>query len=82
MRLKCVAPCVNQETGKRHQAGDVIEVGQAEGGRLLAFKCCIPVGVVEPRVERQVMEAPEKRKPGRKPKEDKRRYSGIAELMH
>lgn len=85
MRLKCVTPCVNQETGKRHQPGDVIDVGQAEGGRLLAFKCCVPVGVIEPRVERQVMEAPEKRekgKPGRKPKEEKRRYSGLAEFMH
>ena len=80
MRLLCVTPCVNQETGKRHQVGDVIEVGAVEGGRLTAFGHCVPF--VEEVRETQAMEAPERRKPGRKPKDDKRRYSGLAEYVH
>ena len=80
MRLLCVTPCVNQETGKRHQAGDLIEVGSVEGGRLTAFGHCVPF--VEAQVETQAMEAPERRKPGRKPKEEKRRCSGVAEYVH
>ena len=84
MRLLCVTPCVNQETGKRHQAGDVIEVGAVEGGRLTAFGHCVPF--VEGQVETQAMVAPEVRrekgKPGRKPKEDRFRYSGLSEFRH
>jgi len=80
MKLLCVTPCANQETGTRHQPGDVIEVGPAEGGRLLAFKHAVPF--VEAPVETQAMETPERRKPGRKPKEEKRRYSGLAEYAH
>jgi len=80
MKLRCVTPCVNQETGKRHPIGDVIEVGAVEGGRLMAFGHCVPF--VEAPVETQAMETPERRKPGRKPKEEKRRYSGLAEYAH
>jgi len=84
MKLLCVTPCVNQETGTRHQPGDVIEVGPAEGGRLLAFKHAVPYA--EARVETQAMVAPEVRrekgKPGRKPKEDRFRYSGLSEFRH
>jgi len=42
MKLLCVTPCVNQETGTRHQPGDVIEVGNVEGGRSMAFGHCVP----------------------------------------
>ena len=80
MKLLCVTPCVNQETGTRHQPGDVIEVGNVEGGRLMAFGHCGPC--VETVREAPAVEAPERRRRGRKPKEEKRRYSGLAEYVH
>lgn len=80
MKLLCVTPCVNQETGTRHQPGDVIEVGNVEGGRLMAFGHCVPF--VETVREAPTLEAPERRKPGRKQREERRRYSGLAEYVH
>jgi hypothetical protein len=68
MKLRIVRDAVNQETGRRISAGDVIEVGEMEGGRHLAEGSAVPVdGRV---IERAVEQPPERRavRPGRKRK--------------
>ena len=66
MRLRFLKDAVNQETGRRVTAGDVVDVGEMEGGRHLAEGNAVPVS--DRVVERAVSQPPERRvvRPGRK----------------
>jgi hypothetical protein len=66
MKLRFVRDAVNQETGRRVTAGEVVEVGEMEGGRHLAEGSAVPVS--DRVVERAVSQPPERRvvRPGRK----------------
>jgi hypothetical protein len=66
MKLRFVRDAVNQETGRRVAADDVIELGEMEGGRHLAEGNAVPVS--DRVIERAVDQPPERRvvRPGRK----------------
>jgi hypothetical protein len=66
MKLRFLKDAVNQETGRRVTAGEVVEVGEMEGGRHLAEGSAVPVS--DRVIERAVSQPPERRvvRPGRK----------------
>jgi hypothetical protein len=68
MKLRLLRDAVNQDTGHRVKAGDVIEVGEMEGGRHLAEGSAVPVD--DRVIERAIEQPPERRaiRPGRKGK--------------
>jgi hypothetical protein len=59
MKLRFVRDAVNQETGRRVAADDVIELGEMEGGRHLAEGNAVPVS--DRVIERAIDQPPERR---------------------
>jgi len=59
MKLRFLKDAVNQETGRRVTAGDVVDVGEMEGGRHLAEGNAVPV--TDRVIERAIDQPPERR---------------------
>lgn len=64
MKIRFLRDAVNQETGRRVKAEEVIEVGEMEGGRHLAEGSAVPVS--DRVIERAVDKPPERRAPARR----------------